>query len=125
MADDPIDDFRLSLMQDLLPMGLAMFERARKGGAGKVVEALTSSSDPFLELKEEGEPVAKDLRERLDQVSPGLGNPVIPVDVAVEDIPSEIDQTKVEDKNSLNHVLEQIEQRLIRLNGYWENDADQ
>ena len=36
-SDNPLDQLRLSLMQDVLPVGLAVLERARQGGAGKVV----------------------------------------------------------------------------------------
>ena len=31
-SDNPLDQLRLSLMQDVLPVGLAVFERARQGG---------------------------------------------------------------------------------------------
>jgi hypothetical protein len=39
-SDNPLDQLRLSLMQDVLPVGLAVFERARQGGAGRVAEVL-------------------------------------------------------------------------------------
>ena len=41
-SDNPLDQLRLSLMQDVLPVGLAVLERARKGGPGKVVEVFTA-----------------------------------------------------------------------------------
>ena len=73
-SDNPLDQLRLSLMQDVLPVGLAVLERARKGGPGKVVEVFTAGSeDPIADLRQEGEPVARDVREQLDAVSPGLG----------------------------------------------------
>ena len=57
---------------------------ARKGGPGKVVEVFTAGSeDPIADLRQEGEPVARDVREQLDAVSPGLGNPVMSVSVSV------------------------------------------
>jgi hypothetical protein len=31
MAADPLDSLRLTLMQDVLPVGLAVAERARRG----------------------------------------------------------------------------------------------
>ncbi len=34
MAADPLDSLRLTLMQDMLPMGLAAVDRVRKGGPG-------------------------------------------------------------------------------------------
>ena len=66
-SDNPLDQLRLSLMQDVLPVGLAVLERARQGGPGKVVEAFTAGSeDPIADLRQEGEPVARDVREQLD-----------------------------------------------------------
>ena len=44
-SDNPLDQLRLSLMQDVLPVGLAVLERARKGGPGKVVEVFTAGSE--------------------------------------------------------------------------------
>ncbi len=126
MADDPIDELRLSVMQNLLPVGLAMVERARKGGPKNVVEVFTRSSDPFLELREEGEPAAQFFRDRLDQVSPGLGNPVISVNVSVEDVENSDDAIRLdEDTESLVHVLGQIESRLETLEGFLKTTADQ
>ena len=85
-ADNPLDQLRLSLMQEVLPVGLAVFERAREGGPARVAEAFTAGSeDPLADLRQEGEPAAQTVREQLDQVSPGLGNPVMPVSVSVEE----------------------------------------
>lgn len=82
MAADPFDALRLTLMQDVLPVGLAVVERARKGGPRQVLEAFDgSSSDPLGRLREEGEPAASQLRENLDRLQPGLGNPVMKVEV--------------------------------------------
>ena len=65
-SDNPLDQLRLSLMQDVLPVGLAVLERARQGGPGKVVEAFTAGSeDPIADLRQEGEPVARDVRDQL------------------------------------------------------------
>ena len=122
MADDPLDNLRLSLMQDLLPVGLAMVERVREGGPSKVVEAFTTSSDPLQELRKEGEVAAKSVREHLDQVSPGLGNPVIPVTV-------DIDEQKTTniaescDEEELGKALERIEDRLAVLAVHLEDES--
>ena len=85
MAADPLDALRLSLMQDLLPVGMAVVERARRGGPREVVDAFTGSTDPLARLKQEGDPAAQAVRESLDQIQPGLGNPVMKVEV--RDIP--------------------------------------
>ncbi len=39
------------------------------------------SADPLGTLRQEGEPAASQVRQGLDRVSPGLGNPVMKVDV--------------------------------------------
>ena len=106
MADDPFDSFRLFLMQDVLPVGIAMFERAKDGGVSKVAEPFASSDDPLQTLRQEGESAAKTVRERLDNVSPGLGNPVVPVKVAVETEDIEVGQTH--DDKSLIECLDRI-----------------
>ena len=110
-SDNPLDQLRLSLMQDVLPVGLAVLERARKGGPGKVVEVFTAGSeDPIADLRQEGEPVARDVREQLDAVSPGLGNPVMPVSVSVEE-PASVEQSH-DDSDDLLPTLRRIEKRL-------------
>ncbi len=113
----PFEALRLTLMQDVLPVGLAMADRVRQGGAAKVVESFTGSDDPLADLREEGEASAKVVRERLDQVSPGLGNPVIEVSVAVqpEPVPSQPVATTSDEGESLQQVLARIESRLDQL----------
>ncbi|MCT0199137.1 hypothetical protein KQ313_05540 [Synechococcus sp. CS-1325] len=86
MAADPLDALRLSLMQDILPVGMAVVERVRRGGPRQVVEAFTGSDDPLGQLRQEGDPAARAVRESLDQIQPGLGNPVMKVEV--RDIPT-------------------------------------
>ena len=113
-SENPLDQLRLSLMQDVLPVGLAVLERARQGGPGKVVEVFTAGSeDPIAELRQEGEPVARDVREQLDAVSPGLGNPVMPVSVSVDE-PEMVDERQ-DDPDDLMPTLRRIEQRLEEL----------
>ena len=89
MAADPLDSLRLALMQDVLPVGLAVVERARKGGPAEVFAAFDGTrADPLGQLRQEGEPAASQVRENLDRFQPGLGNPVMKVevrDVAAED----------------------------------------
>ena len=113
-SDNPLDQLRLSLMQDVLPVGLAVLERARQGGPGKVVEVFTAGSeDPIADLRQEGEPVARDVREQLDAVSPGLGNPVMPVSVSVEE-PGTVERRQ-DDSEDLLPTLRRIEERLEEL----------
>ncbi|HGY5549486.1 MAG: hypothetical protein AB8A37_05030 [Prochlorococcus sp.] len=121
MADDSLDSLRLSLMQDVLPVGLAMVGRARRGGARKVVEAFTESSDPLEELRVEGEPAARSLRDRLDELSPGLGNPVMAVNVAVDDVVS--NSKAPQEQQTLLEVLSRIEGRLDALKFHLQKDV--
>ena len=114
VSDNPLDQLRLSLMQDVLPVGLAVLERARRGGPGKVAEVFTGGSDdPIADLRQEGEPVARGVREQLDAVSPGLGNPVMSVSVSVED-PAPVEET-VSERDALMQALRRIEGRLDEL----------
>lgn len=109
--ENPLDQLRLSLMQDVLPVGLAMVDRIRQGGPGKVADAFNGSVESSIDaLRQEGEPAARSVREQLDQVSPGLGNPVMPVTVSVEVPEPSLDETLV-----LLDTLERIEGRLDQL----------
>jgi len=88
MAADPLDTLRLALMQEVLPVGLAVVERARKGGPREVLAAFGGNPGQSIEqLKQEGEPAASQVRDTLDRFQPGLGNPVVKVEV--RDVPPE------------------------------------
>jgi hypothetical protein len=109
MAADPLDALRLTLMQDLLPVGMAVVERARKGGAREVLAAFDgSSADPLGQLRDEGEPIASQMREGLDRLSPGLGNPVMKVEV--RDVAAE--PSSPADEQELCEALQRIACRL-------------
>ena len=112
MAADPLDALRLTLMQDLLPVGMAMVERARKGGPREVLAAFDgNSADPLGQLRQEGEPIASQMREGLDRLSPGLGNPVMKVEV--RDVAAE--PSSPADAQELNEALQRIASRLEEL----------
>ncbi len=124
MAADPFDALRLSLMEDLLPVGIAVVDRARRGGPRQVVEAFTSTDDPLGQLRQEGDAAAKKVRESLDQVQPGLGNPVVRVEV--RDVPSSpspdpsgtppvCSPTGPEERRALQEALVRISGRLEEL----------
>jgi len=122
MAPDPLDALRLSLMQEVLPVGLAALERVRRGGPQELIAAFDGAEpDPLDRLRQEGEPAASRVREQLDQVSPGLGNPVMKVEV--RDVPAEPAQapaaedpeSRVADSHAPAGRLRSIEQRLRSL----------
>ena len=143
MATDPLDALRLTLMQDVLPVGLAVVKRAQRGGPSEVMAAFDgSASDPLGRLREEGEPAASQLRDNLDRIQPGLGNPVMKVEVrdvgadaaprdarsaATVGAPSGDPSGAVEDDGpalaELRQRLDQIGQRLSLLEGRLEAEA--
>ncbi|MFM1798438.1 MAG: hypothetical protein RLZZ117_716 [Cyanobacteriota bacterium] len=124
MAADPFDALRLTLMQDMLPLGLAVAERVRKGGPKEVLAAFDGrSADPLGSLREEGEPAARTVRDTLDRLQPGLGNPVLKVEV--RDVPPDpaaapgagaaAEGGEADDPEELQAALSRINARLERL----------
>ena len=102
-------------MQDILPVGMAVVERVRRGGPREVVEAFTGSEDPLAQLRQEGDPAARAVRESLDQIQPGLGNPVMKVDV--RDIPRSTDAGggDAAEQEALTEALSRMAGRLAQL----------
>ena len=112
----PLDELRLALMQDVLPMGLAFVDRVRSDGPARAVESLAQADDLLEDLRKEGEPAARVLRERRDQISPGLGNPVMSVQVQVDEPVEPLASPALSnDPLELQEVLARIESRLQRL----------
>ena len=116
MVDESRERLRLSLMQDVLPVGMAILERARQGGINSVIDVFTTSKEPLQELRVEGDSAAQSFRQTLDDLSPGLGNPVVPVDIAVHD--QKAPTFELEDEESLMICLNRIEMRLNDLERY-------
>jgi len=112
MAADPLDSFRLKLMQELLPVGLAVADRARNGGAKDVMAAFQAGDgDPLEQLRQEGEGAARQVRQSLDRLSPGLGNPVMKVEV--RDVPdAAAEPISPDDSADLQEGLTRIAERL-------------
>ena len=120
MATDPLDALRLTLMQDVLPVGLAAAERIRRGGPRELLSAFDgSSADPLGQLRQEGEPAASQWRDNLDRVQPGLGNPVRKVEVRTVEPDPPLDPAPPVDREAergeLNRALARIGERLERL----------
>ena len=124
MATDPLEAFRLTLMQDVLPVGMAMVERARRGGPRELVDAFTSAEDPLSRLRQEGDAAARDLRDSLDSLQPGRGNPVMKVQVrdiptpATDTVPAAADAASLDpdaERRELQTALARIAERLALL----------
>jgi hypothetical protein len=106
-------------MQEVLPVGLAVVERARRGGPRDVIEAFSAQADPLDQLRQEGEPAARQVRESLDRLQPGLGNPVMKVEVrdvqADEPSSGASPAADASDRQELQQALARIGDRLTQL----------
>ncbi len=124
MADSqPLDSLRLALMQEVLPMGLAFVDRVRTEGPAKAVESVARGDDPLGDLREQGEAAAREVRERLDQISPGLGNPVMSVQVQVDEPLQPEVAVEQGDSLELQEVLARIDGRLQRLDALMHEES--
>ena len=107
MSENNLKSLHFSMLENFLPVGIAVFQRAKDGGPEKVLEGLFSSDQPITQLRGEGLPSAKLIREKLDKVNPGLGNPAFEVQVSTSDFTKDKSNSK-----SLNDILERINYRL-------------
>ncbi len=124
MADSqPLESLRLALMQEVLPMGLAFVDRVRTEGPAKAVESVARGDDPLGDLREQGEAAAREVRERLDQISPGLGNPVMSVQVQVDEPLQPEAAVEQGDSRELQEVLARIDGRLQRLDALMHEES--
>ena len=119
MAKDQLKDLHLFAMESVLPFGMGVINSARTGGLKKVINLL-KAKDPFSEFQVDGESSAKTVRDKIDQLIPGLGNPVISVDVTVEE---NYPEYKINDRDSLVSTLNRIDIQLDQLRHYLNNDS--
>ena len=118
MAKDQLGDLHLFAMESALPFGMGIIKNARKGGLKKIMSVL-KSKDPFSEFQVVGENSAKIVRDKIDQFIPGLGHPVVAVEVSVAENYSEY---KINDRDSLVSTLNRIDNRLNKLRHLLNND---
>ena len=119
MAKDQLRDLHLFAMESALPFGMGIINNARSGGLQKIMTVL-KAKDPFSEFQVDGETSAKTLRDKIDRLIPGLGHPVVSVDVTVEENNS-YDESK--DLGSLVSTLNRIDSQLDQLSHYLNNDS--
>ena len=120
MAKDQLRDFHLFAMESALPVGMGIIHNAKTGGLKKIMDVFRSK-DPILELHVDGETSAKIVRDKIDQFIPGLGHPVVSVDVTVEENYPDY-ENNVED--SLVSTLNRIDNQLDELSHYLINDSN-
>ena len=119
MAKDQLRDLHLFAIESALPFGLGIIKNAQTGGLNKIMEVL-KSKDPFAEFQVDGETSAKRVRDKIDQLIPGLGNPVVAVEVTVEE---NYPNYEINDQNSLISTLNRIDTQLDQLRSYLSNDS--
>ena len=116
MAKDQLRNFHLFAMETALPFGMGILKDAKTGGIQKVMDVL-KSEDPFSEFQVDGENSAKALRDKIEQIIPGLGYPVVSVDVTVAenypDYENNDEDALVSTLNRIDTELDQLK-RLIR-----------
>ena len=119
MAKDQLRDFHLFAMESALPFGLGIIKNAKTGGFQKIMDVF-KSKDPFSEFQVDGEKSAKNVRDKIDQLIPGLGHPVVSVDVTVEENYPDYDMN---DQDSLVATLNRIDSQLDQLSHLINNDS--
>ena len=111
MAKDQLRDFHLFAMESALPFGMGIIKNAKTGGLQKIMDVF-KSKNPFSEFQGDGESSAKTVRDKIDQLIPGLGYPVVSVDVTVEE---DYPDYESNDQDSLVSILNRIDTELDQL----------
>ena len=119
MAKDQLRDLHLFAMESALPLGIGIINNARTGGFKKIIDVF-QSKDPFSEFQIDGETSAQRLRDKIDQFFPGLGHPVVSVNVTVEE---NHPNNERKDSDSLVSTLDRIDSQLDLMRQYLNNDS--
>ena len=114
MAKDQIRDLHLFAMESALPFGMGIINNAKTGGFQKIIDVL-KSKDPYSEFQVDGKTSAKTVRDKIDKLIPGLGYPVVSVDVTVEE---NYPDHESNDQDSLISTLNRINSELDQLRHY-------
>ena len=119
MAKDKLRDFHLFAMESALPFGMGIVKNAKTGGFKKILKVL-KSKDPFSGFQVDGEASAQIVRDKIDQLIPGLGHPVVSVDVTIEENQTDYE---INDQDALVSTLHRIDRQLNQLSYYLSNDS--
>ena len=118
MAKDHLKDIHLFAVESALPFGMGIIKNAKSGGFQKIKDVL-KSKDPFSEFQVDGQSSAKVVRDKIDQLIPGLGYPVFSVDVTVD---QNTHNNETDHQDSLVSTLNRIDSELDQLRNYLSND---
>ena len=114
MAKEKLRNLHLFAMESFLPFGMGIVNNAKNGGFKKIIDVF-NSKDPVSEFQVDGETSAKIMRDKIDQFIPGLGYPVVSVDVTVEENDTD---PEINDQDSLVSTLKRIDNQLDELRQY-------
>ena len=117
MVKDHVRDLHLFVLESALPFGMGVINKARTGGLKNMMNVI-KSKDSFSEFHVDGETSAKIVRDKIDQIFPGLGHPVVSVDVTVEE---NYPDYEINDRDSLVATLNRIDSQLDQLRHYLNN----
>ncbi len=120
MAKDQLRDLHLFAIESVLPFGMGVFKNAKNGDLTKIMHVFRSK-DPFVEFKADGETSARLVRDKIDQLIPGLGHPVVSVGVTVED---NYPDYEINDQDSLVSTLNRIDNNLNELRNFLNNGSE-
>tara|TARA_Y100001968_G_C18795048_1_gene453005 strand:+ start:105 stop:482 length:378 start_codon:yes stop_codon:yes gene_type:complete len=120
MAKDQLRPLHLFAMESVLPFGMGIIKNAKTGGLKKIID-IFSSKDPISEFQTDGETSAKSVRDTIDQIIPGLGYPVVSVDVTVEENDPD---SEINDEDSLVSTLNTIDCQLDELRCFLDYDSN-
>tara|TARA_B100000579_G_C22572092_1_gene729404 strand:- start:318 stop:692 length:375 start_codon:yes stop_codon:yes gene_type:complete len=118
MAKEQLRELHLFAMESVLPFGMGIINNAKSGGLKKIMDVFRSK-DPFSEFQTNGETSAQTVRDNIDKVVPGLGNPVVSVDVTVEE---NSPTSAINDEDLLVSTLNRIDSQLEQLRYYLDNE---
>ncbi len=119
MAKDQLREFHLFALESALPFGIGIIKNAKTGGIQKIMDVF-KSKDPFSEFQVDGETSAKSVRDKIDQLIPGLGYPVVSVDVTVEE---NYPDHESNDQDSLVATLNRIDTEIDQLRRLISDDS--
>ena len=119
MAKDKLRDFHSFALESALPFGMGIIKNAKTGGFQKIMDVI-KSKDPLSEFQVDGETSANIVRDKIDQLIPGLGYPVVPVDVTAEENYPDYESN---DQDSLVSTLNRIDSDLDQLRRMISNDS--
>jgi len=119
MAKDQLRDFHLFAMESALPFGMGLLKNAKTGGFQRIMDVI-KSKDPLSKFQVDGETSAKTVRDTIDELIPGLGYPVVSVEVTVDE---KYPDYKSNDQDSLVSTLNRIDIDLQQLRRLISNDS--